>query len=410
MTMISGGQEGFFFLNTANAWPSFVFTGLAVDPQGVIRLAPSGSGYAPVGSFMGGPFQVTPGPAAWFRLAVFAETLPSGAHVQFFTYSANSGTPPYAPTTSAPFAGWSAVPRDELEAVISSPPALQLWVGGLVRGNGTATPSISQIRVDYGRNTYLKHLPAIYRRNAASRDLLERFLALTQSGFGNVRYEIEGLPRLFDPFAAPASGYPSWLGWLSDWLAWLTNQHWTEHQARLYLSEAFSLYRLRGTVAGLRRYLKIYAGVSAHIIEPARHATLWSLGMNSTLGFSTMLAPGAAQAAVLGSTAILDGSSLPAPSAGFGSVLFSDLANRFCVLIFCGELTRPGALQDAKAVIEREKPAHTVCRLCVIAAAMRVGVQAMVGVNAIVGGRPLAETGKRLGHRVLAATDRECVQ
>jgi phage tail-like protein len=408
--MISGGQEGFFFLNTANAWPSFTFTGLDVDPQGLIRLAPSGTGYAAVGSFMGGPFQVAPGPAAWFRLAVFGETLPSGTHVQFFTYSADSGTPPYAPSSNAPFAGWSAIPRDQLQAVISSQPALQLWVGGLVRGNGTATPSISQIRIDYGRNTYLKHLPAIYRRNAASRDLLERFLALTQSGVGNVHSEIENLPRLFDPFAAPASGYPSWLGWLSDWLAWQTNQHWTEHQARLYLSEAFSLYSRRGTVAGLRRYLKIYAGINAHIIEPARHATLWSLGMNSTLGFSTMLAPGAAQAAVLGSTAILDGSSLPAPNAGFGSVLFSDLANRFCVLIFCGELTRPGALQDAKAVIEREKPAHTVCRLCVITAAMRVGLQAMVGVNAVVGGQPLAEIGKRLGHLVLAATDRECVQ
>ena len=31
--MISGGQEGFFFLNTANAWPSFAFTGLDIDPQ-----------------------------------------------------------------------------------------------------------------------------------------------------------------------------------------------------------------------------------------------------------------------------------------------------------------------------------------------------------------------------------------
>jgi phage tail-like protein len=409
--MISGGQEGFFFLNTANAWPSFAFTGLDVDQQGLIKLAPSGSGYVLVGSFMGGPFQVTPGPAAWFRFAAFAEALPPGTHLQFFTYSANSGTPPYSPLTTTPFAGWSAIPRDELEAVITSPPALQLWVGGLVRGNGVATPSISQMRVDYGRDTYLKHLPAIYRRNAASRDLLERFLALTQSGIGNVRSEIENLPRLFDPFAAPGSGYPSWLGWLSDWLAWLTNQHWSEHQTRVYLSEAFSLYRQRGTVAGLRRYLKIYAGVNAHIIEPARHATLWSLGMNSTLGFSTMLAPGAAQGAVLGSTAILDGSSLPAPNAGFGSVLFSDIANRFCVLIFCAELTRPGALQDAKAVIDREKPAHTVCRLCVIAAAMRVGIQAMVGVNAVVGGqKPLAETGKRLGGLVLAAADRECVQ
>lgn len=406
--MISSSQEGFVFLNVANTWPSFVFTDLTVDADGSIKLTQSGSSFASAGSFMGGPVQLEAGPAAWFRLNVGADALPPGVHVQFFTYSAGSGAPPYAPATADPFAGWSAFPRDALEEIIASPPALQLWIGGLVRGNGVATPSISQIRVDYGRKTYLDHLPAIYRRNDASRDLLERFLALAQTGIGEVRAEIDDLPRLFDPFAAPVSGYPSWLGWLSGWLAWQVNQHWSEAQSRAYLSEVFALYGQRGTVAGLKRYLKIYAGVNAHVIERALHATLWSLGANSTLGFSTMLASGAAQGAVLGETAVLDGSSLSAPNTGFGAALFADLANRFCVLIFCGELTRPGALKDAQAVIDREKPAHTECRICLIDAAMRVGVQAMVGVSTIVGQMPLAQTGARLGLSVLAATDRAC--
>lgn len=130
---------------------------------------------------------------------------------------------------------------------------------------------------------------------------------------------------------------------------------------------------MRGTVEGLRRYLKIYAGVNAYISEPALNATVWSLGTNSTLGFTTMLAPASASGAILDSTAFLDGSDLTGPADPFGAALFDNVAYRFCVAINAGELTRPGALAAARAVIEREKPAHTVCELCIIQPRMRVG-------------------------------------
>jgi phage tail-like protein len=408
--MIANGQAGYFYLNAANAWPSFVFTSIHVDSHGTMRLAKTPGGYTTAGVFMGGPFDVKPGPVAWFRLGAIADELSENTHIQLFTFTNDTGTPPYFPLTTTPFNGWSPIPRDRLQAVIPNATARRLWLGGVMRSDGTSTPSLHQIRVDYGRETYLDHMPAIYRRNDASRDFLERFLALAQSGIGVVQREINDLPQLFDSDAAPASGFPSWLAWLCGWLAWQINEHWTHAQTRDSLADAFSLYGERGTVRGLRRYLKIYAGVNAHIFEPAQHATLWSLGENSTLGFTTMLAPSAAQGAVLGASAVLDRSSLADPNARFGGVLFSDIAHRFCVLIYCAQLTRPGALQAARAVVEREKPAHTVCDVCVIDAAMRVGSQASVGVDAIVGSEPLAQVGRRLAHVVLATKDRECME
>jgi phage tail-like protein len=405
--MIANGQQGYFFLNDANRWSSFVFSKATVDSRGAIGLAKIATGFEPAGVFMGGPFEVTPAIASWFRFGADADPLPPASHVQFFTFTADAGAPAFAPLTDTPFPGWSPIPRDSFDAVIPNATGRKFWIGAVIRGDGAATPSIRQIRVDYGRDTYLKYLPAIYRRDASSRDMLERFLSLSQTGLGRVHQETADLPLLFDPYATPASGFPSWLGWLSGWLAWQMNQAWTEPQARKYIAGAYALYGQRGTVHGLKRYLKIYAGVNAHILEPARMATLWSLGQNSTLGFSTMLAPGEAQGAVLGSTAILDRSSLPDPTAGFGSVLFSDIAHRFCVLIYCADLTRPGALKDARAVIDREKPAHTVYELCLIGAAMRVGSQSTVGVDAIVGGGREQHIGKRLGG-TLAAKDREC--
>jgi hypothetical protein len=121
-----------------------------------------------------------------------------------------------------------------------------------------------------------------------------------------------------------------------------------------------------------------------------------------------MLAPGYAQGAVLDATATLDRSHLTSGN-DCGSALFEDVAHRFCVEVYCAELTRADALEDARAVLDREKPAHTEYHLCVIEPRMRVGAQARVGVDAVIAsGPPKAHIGMRLGTAVLAETAEEC--
>jgi hypothetical protein len=121
-----------------------------------------------------------------------------------------------------------------------------------------------------------------------------------------------------------------------------------------------------------------------------------------------MLAPAHPQGAVVGTSATLGQSHLTRGE-DFGAVLFEDVAHRFCVRVYCAELTRPGAFEDAQAVIEREKPAHTTYHLCVIEPRMRVGVQATVGIDAIVAqGPPAAQTGMVLGMGTLAAEAEPC--
>ena len=340
-------------LNAANQWPSFNFQNIAIGAHGTMALAASGSGFATAGVFMGGPFRALDGATPWYRFTLEGDALPANTHLQIYSWTGSSTSPPFAPLTNTPFPGWQAAPRDSFQGVLFNQPAPNLWIAGVLRSDGSATPSIRQIRIDYGRNTYLKYLPSIYRADPSSSDLLDRLLSLTQTALGGIAREIVDLPRLFDPAASPYKGYPSWFAWLSGWLAWQLNQYWTEQQAREYLAEAFQLYALRGTVEGLRRYLKIYAGVNALIREPALTTTVWLLGVNSSLGFTTMLAAGSASGAILDSTAILDGSNLTGPTDSFGAALFDDTAYRFCVEINAGELTSPGALAAVKAVIAR---------------------------------------------------------
>lgn len=401
---------GYKYLNTANRWPTFHLHEMEVAPDGSLTLKRTGKTFASRGVFRGGPFETFDVPTPWFRLQAFAASLPEGAHLQLFTYTSDTGVAPFHPADDEPFRdqGWAALPRDVLDVLIPNRPAEHLWIGGIVQSDGNASPLLQQMRVDYGRDSYLKYLPAIYGADERARDLLERFLSLFESVQGGLEDKINDLPRLFDSGAAPSGDLPSWLSWLAGWLAFDLAETWSEADVRRHLAEAFALYGKRGTVEGLRQYLKWYAGVEARIEEPGQQAALWSLGENSTLGFTTVLAPAQLAGAVLGATSTLDRSHLTNDDVP-GAALFDDVAHRFCVQVYCAELTRPGTLAAAREVLEREKPAHTDYHLCVIEPRFRVAAQARVGIDAIVArGAPQAQFDVMLGTAPLAAKAEAC--
>jgi len=256
---------------------------------------------------------------------------------------------------------------------------------------------------------YLKYLPVLFQKNSDQADILERFLALHESVLDGLEMTVTDLPLLFDPHAAPdGEEFPSWLSWLASWLAFDLNDSWSEAETREHIAEAFELYGKRGTVEGLRRYLKLYADVEAHIEEPGLATNLWSLGENSSLGFTTMLAPAHPQGAVVGTSATLDQSHLTLGEE-FGAPLFEELAYYFCVKVYCAELSRPGALDDIRAVIDREKPAHVDYHLYIIEPRMRVSVQAQVGIDTIIAKGPQpAQIGMMLDTGVLGAATQPC--
>jgi phage tail-like protein len=245
--------------------------------------------------------------------------------------------------------------------------------------DGRNTSRMAQLRVEYERQSWLRYLPAIYTPGERDPAFIHRSLALFQSMLDEQEDHLQTLPRLFDPLAAPAG----WLDWLAGWLAFELDETWSEEKRRQALQSAFQLQGLRGTVEGLRAMILLYTGAKARIIEPARSAHLWSLGETSTLGFTTMLVPAQAQGAVLATTADLGSSHLLAAE-DYGAPLFSDLAHHFCVQVYAADIAGQAALERLERVVEREKPAHTTCCVQVIDAALRVGAQARLGVDAIV--------------------------
>lgn len=416
------------------------------DPRFFARLIPE-KAFLPRGVFFAGPYHPEEQAVQWHRLKIDAVIPDENAHVQLLAFSSyKADVPPFDPAAENPFenGGWHTLPRDTMDALIPSlpmdnvsplsrfyaeskaplprVPAKYLWLGGILSGDEKSSPVIDQMQVKYNQETYLRHLPPVYSQNDQSREFLQRFLSLFESTFQDVENRISNLPALFDPYATPERLLP----WLASWLALEFDADWDARQKRDAIAKAFRLQALRGTVEGMRQYVKLYTNVDAYIEEPMQWTSLWCLPVKTTqtsaqnsiaenifqcppaanegdgagqeanteewqktgdsiLGETTMLAPAHAQGAVVGTTSTLDQSHLIA-EADFGTPLFDDLAYFFYVLVNRNQLPCSKTLEKIRAVIEREKPAHTYFHLCVLEAKMRVGFQARVGIDTIVAG------------------------
>jgi phage tail-like protein len=365
------------------------------------------------GVLWGGPFGGGAQPVLWHQVKCLADPLAGGAHLQLYFATGDSAAGPPAPSAaaSAPFVppagappppgapAWTPLPLDALQGLIRGNPARHLWLGAHFSGEGQQSARLSQVRVDFDPQTWSRHLPAIYREQTPDPELLERFLALFASGFEDVEAEIRGLGRHLDVAGAPAS----WLPWLAGWVGLELEETWTAPRQREAIAGAFAAAARRGTVAGLEAALRFWAGVDAHIAEPILYSAWWSLpaaaaagggasggGSGGGLGFDTVLAPAGIEGAVVGTTAVLDESFLTADGEGPGAHLYAELAHQFAVQVYERQVADPRRRAQVVATLEREKPAHTAYHLCVIAPRMRVGFQALLGVDTVVAGPPPA--------------------
>jgi len=381
---------------------------LALDGRGGLLVHPGASGppvrltldaaFVRQGIAWGGPFGGFSNLAkAWHRLVV-ALDLPRDAHSQFFVHTTDNpaATPPVDEAGPDPFPApaWSPGPPDLAEHLVHVPDAALAWVGVRLSGEGTTSPAVEQVRLEFDNSTYLHHLPAIYREDTAADAFLPRFLALVESVFGEVEDELRGLGRLLDPAAAPAP----FLAQLARWLALPLSGEWDEADLRAAVAAAYAEAAASGTARGLRAALRRYVGVDALVEEPVVQTAWWALAADeaspeaeretSVLGVTTVLAAAEPQGAVLGSTATVDRSNL-IEGADYGAPLFEGVAYRFTVRLYQGGTYSEERRRAVEALLDRERPAHTEYLVCRVEPRLAVGMQSRVGVDAIVGGEPL---------------------
>ena len=112
---------------------------------------------------------------------------------------------------------------------------------------------------DQSPSSYLQYLPAIFAQDP----YLGKFLRPFESLFGAYNNLLVDVDRYF----SPALTDPEFLPWLATWVALVLDEEWAEADRRRLISEAVELYRWRGTVTGMQRYLEIYTGLIPEIRE-----------------------------------------------------------------------------------------------------------------------------------------------
>ena len=430
-----------------DAAANYQFAGAAVGFQGPVAALTAGAsgqllvlasadvapivlqldqGYSSQGVFWTDAIAGTGGKVTWHRFEAISRGLSSDAHLQLFFYTSDnlSDAPPPPKLSSAginPFAGtkWCQKPPDVPDVFLGTQacqnpasanapavgqPHSYIWCGAWFSSDGLGSPKLSQIRLEFNHTSYLSDLPVIYRTPGDCCDFLLRLLSLYETFNESNERKIQNLPALFDPRATPKQ----FLTWLAEWLAVDLEEDWDEDTTRKAIESAFARYARRGTPGGLRAAIKEYAGVDAIIEEPIQNASWWVLPApaaspcgtvdpgapvtwqateNSVLGFTTMAAPAEAQGAVVGTSAVLDQSHL-IEDTDYGVPLFEDVAYQFSVFVYRGQVNCPATLALVESVIDQEKPAHTTSQLCILEPDMRVGFQARVGIDAVVGGSP----------------------
>jgi phage tail-like protein len=109
------------------------------------------------------------------------------------------------------------------------------------------------------KSRYLDYLPAIYSEDV----YVGQYLVPFEDVLEGFRYLLDDVDRYF----TPALTDQAFLPWLATWVALVLDEEWDDAKRRRLISEAVQLYRWRGTVYGLKRYLEIYTGLVPEIRE-----------------------------------------------------------------------------------------------------------------------------------------------
>ena len=294
-------------------------------------------------------------------------------------------------------------PYETFEAPTRAPVGRYLWVTVHLQGNGRRTPKVREIRVERQAHTLMRHIPEVYAAEQPQADFLHRYLAMFDGMLHDLDLRAFCRDILVDPHSSPVEA----LDWLASFVGLVLDDRWALAARRQLVAEIVQLYRLRGTVWALRRYLEIFlagqravraapGAVAAPAAAPAvtpviiEHFRLRGLGGPLLGGDPTVTSRSVLGAGfrVGGEVGTLESGALDPTTDATSS--FARHAHRFTVLV-----PRPLGAEEESAVrhvLDTERPAHTAYDLCTVDAGMRVGRGMHLGLSTIVGPTGAFET------------------
>ena len=363
----------------------FDWDGEPLDPG---ALGPGEDRYATAGTYRSEPLDSGIPGCRWHRVRLDAD-LPAGTSVQVaVATTALAGAEPDP-------SDWFEVGADVTDSTVTRPPGQYAHVRIRLGGDGFATPTIHQVRLDMPRHTSLDELPAVYSEDLDARDFSERFLSLFDAQLEELDEVIARLDDLLDADALPDDA----LGWLAGLLGLGFEAEMIVAQRRALIAAAPGLYRRRGTPSGLVDTLRIALGIDASIDELGPMRPWGAVGVAHIGAFRLF---GRSRARVrLGSSALGDAPLVSRGNPDDDGRLWG--SSRVVVTVPAGS---PRALVER--VVRSQTPAHVVATVRMRAPGF-VLTDLRVGIDTVLTDPPAAVVGGlRLGRGGVLARGRVC--
>jgi phage tail-like protein len=324
----------------------------------------------------------------WHRIRLRVQ-LPPATSLRVSTYSSDESGEPGQPPVIADqdWRPMGTVRPGDNDLLILGGPGRFLWVRLDLAGDGYSTPSVSSLRLEYPRNSYLRFLPAVYSADQGSADFLGRYLAIAQASIENIETGLANMPALFDPLAVP----DQFVDYLAGWLNVPVEGTWDSGQRRQLIDAARGYFRKRGTPAAIREHVAAYLRSMTGVTLPAdglpqlvegfrqrRYRTLpsgegsqrplWSLAITARLQADRFDRLGRVRLVSAGDPQ-LD--------------MFTEHAYRFSVFVPAGFARKPQDRQVLRRAISAESPAYTQGELVLVRPAMCLGIQSHLGLDSM---------------------------
>jgi phage tail-like protein len=153
---------------------------------------------------------------------------------------------------------------------------------------GQMVYSGDKVTLTVSRESYVKWLPSIYQRTDLNgRNFFRDFLWILQHLFGSIEEQLDIIHAFFDPYEAPEKFLP----WLASWSAMVLEEDWPIEKKRRLIRKAIELYRIRGTVKGLKLFISLFTGHEPEIKENIWPFRGWRIGVTSDIGIDSVVLP-----------------------------------------------------------------------------------------------------------------------
>src|SRR5439155_14541872 len=112
-------------------------------------------------------------------------------------------------------------------------------------------------------------------------------LWITQHLFGSIEDILDIVHTYFDPLESPKEFIP----WLAGWTAMILEEDWALEKKRKLIKKAIELYKIRGTVKGLKLFISMFTGHEPEIIENDWPFRGFQIEISSGIGIDTVILP-----------------------------------------------------------------------------------------------------------------------